>query len=207
MQPQGHSEEAILKKVEQPYERSALFHWLMCNYDRVVASAGGRRLEWTILCGEFAKEGLTDMTGKPPRPATARKTWQRVRKEKRRLEERRAAVIAQRAAAAAERAATRAAKGLHDQMPTGWTPTVVPQEPSPASRGRGKGRGRGPIPTPPPGAVWWNRSYWHAEDGFIGDIDNLAAAAINRQQTNLTCGRPRDHGLENFLGPKEEYNP
>ncbi len=77
---------AILAQIERPYERSPLFEWLFSHRDEVIAAAAGRRVEWSRLCALFAKEGLTDAGGKPVKPATARKTWQRVRKEYARLE-------------------------------------------------------------------------------------------------------------------------
>ena len=59
MQTHARGGKAILAQVERPYERSSLFEWLMTHHDEMVAAAGGRRIEWSRLCAEFAKEGLT----------------------------------------------------------------------------------------------------------------------------------------------------
>jgi hypothetical protein len=77
---------AILAQIERPYQRSSLFEWLFLHHDEVIAAAAGRRLEWSRLCGEFETAGLTGRHGKPVNAATARKTWQRVRKEHARIE-------------------------------------------------------------------------------------------------------------------------
>ena len=58
-------------------------------------------LPWSRLCSGFAEAGLTAVDGTAVKPETARKTWQRVRKEKARLR-------AQEAEAEAERALRRA---------------------------------------------------------------------------------------------------
>ena len=65
MQTHARGGKAILAQVERPYERSSLFEWLMTHHDEMVAAAGGRRIEWSRLRAEFAKEGLTDADGKP----------------------------------------------------------------------------------------------------------------------------------------------
>ena len=96
MQTHARGGKAILAQVERPYERSSLFEWLMTHHDEMVAAAGGRRIEWSRLCAEFAKEGLTGADRKPVNAATARKTWQRVRKEQARIEALRAAERAER---------------------------------------------------------------------------------------------------------------
>jgi hypothetical protein len=77
--------EAILAKIERPYERSPLFEWLFAHHDEVITAAAGRRLEWSELCDLFAKEGLTDAHGKQVNARTARMTWWRVRKEHARI--------------------------------------------------------------------------------------------------------------------------
>jgi hypothetical protein len=91
MQSQTRGARAILAYIERPYERSPLFQWLLAHHDELIASAGGRRMEWTRFCGTFETAGLTAWDGKPVNAATARKTWQRVRKEDARLEALRAA--------------------------------------------------------------------------------------------------------------------
>ena len=53
-------------------------------------------MEWRRLCADFAKDGRTDARGNPVNATTARKTWQRVRKEKARIDALRAAERAER---------------------------------------------------------------------------------------------------------------
>ena len=50
---------AILARIERPYERSRLFEWLFAHHDKVISAAAGRRVEWSRLCALFAKAGLT----------------------------------------------------------------------------------------------------------------------------------------------------
>ena len=87
---------AILDRVERPYERSKLFEWLLTHHDAFIGASGGRRKEWRRLCGQFEREGLVGRDGKAVTATTARKTWQRVRKEKARIDALRAAERAER---------------------------------------------------------------------------------------------------------------
>lgn len=85
----------ILRKVERPADRSALFHWMVEHHDKLLAAGNGARLVWADLCVSFAEMGLTCRTGQPATPAVARLTWYRARK-----------LVAQRQAAAQRRALT-----------------------------------------------------------------------------------------------------
>ncbi len=96
MQTRTRGASAILSRVEKPYERSTLFEWLLTHHDEMVAAAGGRRMEWSCLCADFRKEGLTGANGEPVNARTARMTWWRVRKEHTRIEALRAAERAER---------------------------------------------------------------------------------------------------------------
>jgi hypothetical protein len=51
------------------------------NYAEFTRALEAERPSWEALCAEFADAGLIDRTGKPPSTATARKTWERVRKD------------------------------------------------------------------------------------------------------------------------------
>src|SRR5271157_2700825 len=90
---QARALDEILKKIRT---RSTLFDWLLETHDQLLSAARGGRIPWTLLYRELAKQGLMDMTGKPPTPETVRKTWERVRKEKKRIEEREARERAER---------------------------------------------------------------------------------------------------------------
>lgn len=94
----------IFTIVSRPSWRSSLFWWLLENHDALVEAevASGLGLPWRELCAEFAALGLTSTRGgETIGRALAKKTWQRVKKEKRRLDQRLAAAEAARAAKAA----------------------------------------------------------------------------------------------------------
>lgn len=118
MSTQNKWREAIREHLARSGDRSSLFWWLLENHDWVLEVADGRRLMWTELCPKFAEMGLTDRTGKPARPKTAKLTWERVRKERARIDERRAAKEA-------ERDARRVANPRRN-MPSQWSGTYGP---------------------------------------------------------------------------------
>lgn len=60
--------------------KSSLETWLRENHDAFAARLSERIADWDVLVKLFADAGLTDRYGKPPKPETARKTWQRVRR-------------------------------------------------------------------------------------------------------------------------------
>jgi hypothetical protein len=63
-----------------PGTRSSLHQWMRANHDAVSALLGEVRPNWRRLADVFARMGLTDGAGKPPRPQTVRQTWWRVRR-------------------------------------------------------------------------------------------------------------------------------
>ena len=63
--------------------RSSLVRWLTENHDAFAARLVGKRADWNALAALFAKAGLTDASGSPPKPETARKAWQRVQNDRR----------------------------------------------------------------------------------------------------------------------------
>lgn len=65
--------------------RSPLFHWMVENHADLARAASSNSLSWSHLCATVQALGLTDVRGKPPSPATARKTWYRARVTVRRL--------------------------------------------------------------------------------------------------------------------------
>jgi len=71
---------AILELIRHSPEHSSLHHFLHDHHDAILAALGGRRVGWKGACAAFAKAGLTDRTGKPATPVTARQTWLRVRR-------------------------------------------------------------------------------------------------------------------------------
>ena len=60
--------------------RSPLYRWLRSNHDQFL-QAWREGADWPAFVQAFAALGLTDRTGKPPVPETARKTWLQVRKD------------------------------------------------------------------------------------------------------------------------------
>jgi len=53
---------------------------MRAHHDALASTLGARIADWTVLAKTFGEGGLTDRYGNPPKPETARKTWQRVRK-------------------------------------------------------------------------------------------------------------------------------
>jgi hypothetical protein len=125
--------EEVLKRVARPAWRSPLFWWLVEHHDalRQNEAETGCGVPWRELCVDFVGLGITLADGRPVKPATARITWQRVRKEVVRAEERRARERAER-----ER---RAATNPRRNMPSRFTGSF----PAPLSD-------RQPPPAPPP---------------------------------------------------------
>jgi hypothetical protein len=62
-------------------EKLTLQQWMRENHDGFAARLTTRFADWVELVKLFAEAGLTDRYGRPPKPETARKTWQRVRTE------------------------------------------------------------------------------------------------------------------------------
>ena len=81
--------EEVLKRVARPAWRSPLFWWLVEHHDalRQDEAETGCGVPWRELCVDFVGLGITLADGRPVKPATARITWQRVRKEVVRVEE------------------------------------------------------------------------------------------------------------------------
>jgi hypothetical protein len=61
--------------------KSSLQTWMRANHDAFAERLSERIADWEVLSKLFAAGGLTDRYGNPPKPETARKTWQRVRGE------------------------------------------------------------------------------------------------------------------------------
>lgn len=153
--------ETILRKARAPFERSLLFRWLFDNHDRLLAAAGGRRLEWTVLCKDFAEEGLTDAMGKCPSPPTARMTWFRVRQEKKRIEELQRRELAEREA----RRVADPRRNMPSRFPKGdYGPPLAAHQPAPAPS-------RALLPVGPQMPVFGSETPIHgSEDEYWRDI-------------------------------------
>jgi hypothetical protein len=81
----------LLNAIEQSDDlrrKSTLETWLTENHDAFAARLSQRIADWAVLCELFKQAGLTDRSGRPPKPETARHTWMRVRaKVKRKRDE------------------------------------------------------------------------------------------------------------------------
>lgn len=91
----GKSLRAVVREITRSGESSTLFWWLVNHHDEIAEAAEGRRLRWDALCAQFDAAGLTDLKGKTASPATARRTWFRVREMVADARERQAAAAAQ----------------------------------------------------------------------------------------------------------------
>ena len=218
MQTHARGGKAILAQVERPYERSSLFEWLMTHHDEMVAAAGGRRIEWSRLCAEFAKEGLTGADRKPVNAATARKTWQRVRKEHGRIEALRAAERAERE----RRAAANPRRDMPSQFRKGdYGPPLAttaeaarPKLPATtveqASRGFQLSTAEGVVVTRVSRVFKTERAtqdYVFKDDGMIVATTARASALKGKQQLNVRGGRPINDLTEDYytrLGLRSE---
>ena len=218
MQTHARGGKAILAQVERPYERSALFEWLMTHHDEMVAAAGGRRIEWSRLCAEFAKEGLTGADRKPVNAATARKTWQRVRNERARIEALRAAEGVERE----RRAAANPRRDMPSQFRKGdYGPPLAttaeaarPKLPATtveqASCGFQLSTAEGVVVTRVSRVFKTERAtedYVFKEDGMIVATTARASALKGKQQLNVRGGRPINDLAEDYytrLGLRSE---
>ncbi len=218
MQTHARGGKAILAQVERPYERSSLFEWLMTHHDEMVAAAGGRRIEWSRLCAEFAKEGLTGAVRKPVNAATARKTWQRVRKEHARIKALRAVERAERE----RRAAANPRRDMPSQFRKGdYGPPLAttaeaarPKLPATtveqASRGFQLSTAEGVVVTRVSRVFKTERAtqdYVFKEDGMIAATTARASALKGKQQLNVRGGRPINDLAEDYytrLGLRSE---
>lgn len=218
MQSQTRGARAILARVERPYERSTLFQWLLAHHDELIASAGGRRMEWTRFCGTFETAGLTAWDGKPVNAATARKTWQRVRKERARLEALRAAERAERERRAAENprrdAPSQFRKGEYGPPLVVATEAARPKLPAAtleqAKRGFQLSTAEGVVVTKA-GRVFKleenGQDYAFKENGMIVGTDGWSSGLSAKQQLNVRGSRPINDLTEEFyarLGLRSE---
>jgi len=177
--------ESIRGHLARPKERSSLFWWLVENHQWLLEQRGlHKRIMWAALCPEFAALGLTDRTGKPPNPKSAKLTWERVCKEKARIEARQAAADAERAV----KAASNPRRNMPSQFGAKYNgpPLAV-------------------VPQPPPseGELWMGK-YWFDEAGMIVVIDNPSSGVYAHQERNLRSSRPIKDGIERVIRSKEK---
>jgi hypothetical protein len=185
--------EKILQMVARPTIRSSLFWWLLENHDDLVEAEvmSGLGMRWTELCVQFTELGLADRNGNKIAERTAKKTWERVRKERARLDARR---VKEEAARVARRAVD-----PRRNMPSRITGPVGPA--------------LAEVQTElPAGATRWNDLYYKDREGWIQPVQqnvreyiNVAGAARNTQESNRLVGRPMDNGIEKRVGPRKEY--
>ena len=212
---------AIWDRVERPYERSKLFEWLLAHHDEFIKAWGGRRMEWRRLCADFAKDGRTDARGNPVNATTARKTWQRVRKEKARIDALRAAERAERerrAAASPRRdMPSQFRKGEYGPPLATGSLTTSPMPKLPATTARQRERGlqlstaEGVVVTKA-GRVFkleeGGEDFVFDEKEIIRGTENFWSTALRaKQQNNDTGQRPINDGTADMyakLGLRSE---
>ena len=214
---------AILDRVERPYERSKLFEWLFAQHDEMALRQQKRRVEWGLLCVDFARDGVTDGRGNPPNARTARMTWWRVRKEKARID-------ALRAEERAEREARREADPrrkmpsrftgsfpapLADRQPPLATTSSTAKPPATTARQRERGfqlsTAEGVVVTKA-GRVFkleeGGEDFVFDEKGIIWGTENFWSTALRaKQQNNDTGQRPINDGTADMyakLGLRSE---
>ena len=201
---------AIWDRVERPYERSKLFEWLLAHHDEFIRAWGGRRMEWRQLCADFAKDGRTDARGNPVSATTARKTWQRVRKEKARIDALRAAERAERE----RRAAASPRRDMPSQFRNGdyGPPLATPTAKLPATTERQAELGlqlstaAGVVITKVTRVFKLREDgpdYVFKEDGSIVPSTNLASALAVRQEMNISSGLPVNDKTERVYAKLE----
>lgn len=82
MADRGRQEDTVLAafdNAQMGVSRSTLSRWMQRNHDALLARIGDGPVDWRKLAALFADAKLTDRTGKPPSPETARKAWLRTR--------------------------------------------------------------------------------------------------------------------------------
>jgi hypothetical protein len=195
--------EEVLKGVARPAWRSALFFWLIEHHDalRQNEAETGRGVPWRELCVDFVGLGITLADGRPVKPATAKRTWQRVRKEVVRVEERRAreraAIEARRAADPRRNMPSRLPKGEYGPPLATTTATQKPKLPMTIERqaelGLQLSTAEGVVITKATRVYKLREEgedYVFNEDGSIIPSTNLASALAARQEMNIASGRP-----------------
>lgn len=61
--------------------RSRLYRWMRLHHDELLERWSNTRIDWAATSERFGLKGLTDRSGQPPSAQTAKKTWQRVRRD------------------------------------------------------------------------------------------------------------------------------
>ena len=120
MARQKRDTKAILKVIGRTGDRSDLFWWMVEQHDQITLKAKGNRISWSSVCAEAARRGKMDRLGQPPSVMTAKKTWQRVRKQ---------------VAAARVSAAAQPPSPINpSRMAKDWRPANAPPQTPPAPR-------------------------------------------------------------------------
>ena len=162
---------------------------------------------------EFVGLGITLADGRPVKPATARITWQRVRKEVVRVEERRARERAERE----RRAATNPRRNMPSQFrkgeygpPSGDDQSATAKLPATTERqaelGLQLSTAEGVVITKVTRVFKLRedgQDYVFSEDGSILPSTNLASALTVRQQMNISSGLPVNDKTERLYAELE----
>jgi hypothetical protein len=206
---QSQKLEDVLKRVARPAWRSPLFLWLVEHHDALRRNEAetGRGVPWRELCVEFVGLGITLADGRPVKPATARITWQRVRKELARVQERRARERAERE----RRAAVNPRRDMPSQFRKGdWGPPLATTSEAPtpglpattvqqAQRGFQLSTAEGVVVTRAGRVVKTEQAvndYVFEESGMIVGSDFRSSVLRVKQQLNVRGLRPINDSTE-----------
>lgn len=114
---------------------SPVYLWLRQNHDGLVAQFGGTRIRWASVAAALVELGVTDANGAPPRAATIRRTWWRVRRDVALAQARSGSKPPKPAVADVVRPAVAAPVSQEPpRLPPAFDPTEGADEPSPPRR-------------------------------------------------------------------------
>ncbi len=61
--------------------RSEVYVWMKRHHTRLAAQFEGVRVQWAGVAAKLAELGIKDVNGNPPKAASVRRTWWRVRRD------------------------------------------------------------------------------------------------------------------------------
>lgn len=71
---------ALLGCQRGTWAHSPLYQWMTNNYEAMSKAITGKKVRWQKMSEAAESAGLMNVNGEPPKPATVRSTWYRVRK-------------------------------------------------------------------------------------------------------------------------------
>jgi len=83
-QPTPTDKEAVDRVIAEGMSapaRSQVYLWMKRNHARLAAQFEGVRVQWAGVAETLAELGIRDVNGNPPKAASVRRTWWRVRRD------------------------------------------------------------------------------------------------------------------------------